>query len=199
MMRAQVELSCKHDEDLADINTLLVDLSQRQAELRLAVLRDRLVEVEKQKTRYQRQVDVLSVESYRSGSENREFEDHTEMVMPDHFDEQKGIERDHYSVKYYMQQLRDEINIAYLVDMLKLLTVEKDGPSTSASIAKELILISGPLDQTSGVPGGQPGLGALTGEGFGTVILSSDDFDPGTPPTTRVGPSAETCCTPMAG
>ncbi|PON37537.1 hypothetical protein PanWU01x14_319560 [Parasponia andersonii] len=103
LMGAHVELSHKYGEDLAYINTLLVDLSQLQVELRLAVLRDRLVDAEKLKMRYHRQVDVLSAESYRTGLENREFEGHAEVVTPDQFDEQKGIERDHYSVKYYIQ------------------------------------------------------------------------------------------------
>ncbi|PON62980.1 hypothetical protein PanWU01x14_134270 [Parasponia andersonii] len=67
LMGAQVEMSCKHSEDLAGINTLLVDLSQQQAELRLVALKYRLADAEKLKTRYQRQVDVLSAESYRSG------------------------------------------------------------------------------------------------------------------------------------
>ncbi|PON55788.1 hypothetical protein PanWU01x14_185970, partial [Parasponia andersonii] len=108
-------------------------------ELRLAVLRDRLTDAEKLKTRYQRQVDVLSAESYRSGWENREFEGHAEVVMPDQFDEQKGVERDHYSVRHYMQQLGDEINIVYPTDVLKMLDEEKDGPSKFASIAKEIV------------------------------------------------------------
>ncbi|PON55705.1 hypothetical protein PanWU01x14_186570 [Parasponia andersonii] len=148
--------------------------------------------------RYQRQVDVLSTESYRSGWENREFEGQAEIVTPDQFDEQKGTERDHYSVKYYMQQLGDRINIAYPTDVLKMLAVEKDGPSASASVAKELIPVSGPPDQTSEVPGGQPGLGVLTGEGFGTIILSSDESYPGTPPPTEAGPSTGTDCAPLA-
>ncbi|PON59290.1 hypothetical protein PanWU01x14_160390 [Parasponia andersonii] len=63
LMGAQVEMSRKHCEDLAGINSLLVDLLQRQAELRLAALKDRLADAEKLKTRYQRQVDVLSAES----------------------------------------------------------------------------------------------------------------------------------------
>ncbi|PON47472.1 hypothetical protein PanWU01x14_244310, partial [Parasponia andersonii] len=199
LMGAQVELSRKHGEDLADINTLLVELSQRHAELRLATLRDRLPDAEKLKTRYQRQVDVLSAESYRSGWENREFEGHAEVVTPDQFDEQKGVERDHYSVKYYMQQLWDEINIMYPADVLKMLAAEKDGPSTSASVAKELIPASGPLEQASEVPGGQPDLGVLTGEGSGAVILSSDDSDPSTPPSIGASPSAETGCAPLSG
>ncbi|PON40059.1 hypothetical protein PanWU01x14_300020, partial [Parasponia andersonii] len=92
---------------------------------------------EKLKVRYQRHVDILSAESYRSGWENREFEGHAEVVMPDQFDEQKGVERDHYSVRYYMQQLGDEINIVYPDDVLKILDEVKDGPSISASVARD--------------------------------------------------------------
>ncbi|PON57058.1 hypothetical protein PanWU01x14_176480, partial [Parasponia andersonii] len=116
LMGAQVEASRKHCADLAGINSLLVDLSQRQAELRLAALKDRLADAEKLKIRYQKQVDVLSAESYRSGWENREFENHAELVTPDQFDDQKGVERDHYSIKHYMQQLEDEIKIIYPSD-----------------------------------------------------------------------------------
>ncbi|PON51901.1 hypothetical protein PanWU01x14_213140, partial [Parasponia andersonii] len=54
LMGAQVEMSRKHCEDLAGINTFLVYLSQRQAKLRLVVLKDRLVDADKLKTRYQR-------------------------------------------------------------------------------------------------------------------------------------------------
>ncbi|PON71078.1 hypothetical protein PanWU01x14_075170 [Parasponia andersonii] len=145
-MGAQVEMSRKHYEDLAGINTFLVDLLQQQAELRLAALKDRLADADKLKTRYQRQVDVLSAESYRSGWENREFEGHAEVVTPDQFDNQKGVERDHYSVKHYMQQLGDEISITYPADVLKMLAAEKEGPSTSASGAIELVPASGLLD-----------------------------------------------------
>ncbi|PON35361.1 hypothetical protein PanWU01x14_336940 [Parasponia andersonii] len=91
LMEAHVEQTCKHSEDLADINTLLINLSQR------------LADAEKLKIRYQRQVNILSTESYRSGWENREFDGHVEVVTPDQFDEQMGVERDHYSVGYYMQ------------------------------------------------------------------------------------------------
>ncbi|PON79474.1 hypothetical protein PanWU01x14_012090, partial [Parasponia andersonii] len=191
-MGAHVEMSRKHSEDLAGINTFLVDLSQRQAELRLAALKDRLADTEKLKTRYQKQVDILSAENYRSGWENREFRGHAEVIMPDQFDDQKGIERDHYSVKHYMQQLGDEIIITYPADVLKMLAAEKDGPSTSASGAKELIPISGPPDRTSEAPGSQPGLGVSTGEGFGAVIVSNDESDPGMPPSIGAGPSAGT-------
>ncbi|PON74711.1 hypothetical protein PanWU01x14_047700, partial [Parasponia andersonii] len=111
--------------------------------LRLAALKDRLADAEKLKIRYQRKVDVLSAESYRSGWENREFEGHAEVVTPDQFDEQKDIERDHYSIKHYMQHLGDEISITYSADVLKMLAAEKDGPSTSASGAKEIIPIFG--------------------------------------------------------
>ncbi|PON34822.1 hypothetical protein PanWU01x14_341210 [Parasponia andersonii] len=166
LMGAHVEMSRKHSEDLASINTFLIDLS-------LVALKDRLVDVEKLKTRYQRQMDVLSVESYRSGWENREFEGHAE--------------------------LGDEISITYPVDVLKMLTAEKDGPSTSASGAKELIPIFGPPDRTSEAPGGQLGLGVSTGQGSGAVIISSDESDPGTPPSTGVGPSARTGRAPLAG
>ncbi|PON75487.1 hypothetical protein PanWU01x14_041120, partial [Parasponia andersonii] len=41
--------------------------NERQVELRLAALKDRLADAEKLKMRYQRQVDILSTESYRSG------------------------------------------------------------------------------------------------------------------------------------
>ncbi|PON80211.1 hypothetical protein PanWU01x14_006610 [Parasponia andersonii] len=139
-------MSRKRGENLADINNLLIDLSQQQAELRLAALRDRLADTEKLKTRYQRQVDVISAESYRSGWENREFKGHAEVVTPDQFDEQKGVERDHYSVRYYMQQLGDEINIVYPADVLKMLDEEKDEPSTSAFVAKEIVLALGSPD-----------------------------------------------------
>ncbi|PON38889.1 hypothetical protein PanWU01x14_309150, partial [Parasponia andersonii] len=114
-------------------------------------------------------------------AENREFEGHTEMVTPDQFDEQKGVERDHYSIKNYMQQLGDEINIVYPTDVLKMLNEEKDGPSTSAAVAKEIVLTSGPLEQAPEVPCSQPDLGASTGDGTSAVVLSSDDSDPGTP------------------
>ncbi|PON76423.1 hypothetical protein PanWU01x14_034770, partial [Parasponia andersonii] len=102
----------------------------------------------------QRQVDVLSTESYRSGWENREFECHAEVITPDQFDEQKGVERDHYSIKHYMQQLGDVISITYPADVLKMLTAEKDRPSTSAYGAKVLIPIFGPPDRTLEAPGG---------------------------------------------
>ncbi|PON46606.1 hypothetical protein PanWU01x14_250360, partial [Parasponia andersonii] len=104
-------------------------------------------------------MDVLFVESYRSGWENREFEGHVEVVTSDQFDEQKGIERDHYFVKHYMQQLGDDINIVYLTDVLKMFNEEKDRPSTSVSVAKEIVLASGLLEQASKVPYGQPDLG----------------------------------------
>ncbi|PON64578.1 hypothetical protein PanWU01x14_122900, partial [Parasponia andersonii] len=136
-----------------------------QAELRLAALKNRLADSEKLKTMYQRQVDILCAKSYRSSWENREFEGHVEVVMPNQFDDQKDVKRDHYSVKHYMQQLGDEISITYLTDVLKMLVVEKDGPSTSASGAKELIPIFGPLDRTSEAPGAQPSLGVSTGDG----------------------------------
>ncbi|PON47432.1 WAT1-related protein [Parasponia andersonii] len=137
---------------------------KRQAELRLAALKDRLADVEKLKTRHQRQ---------------------------------KSVERDHYSIKHYMQQLRDEISITYPADMLKKLAAEKEEPSTSASGAKELIPISGLPDRTSEAPGAQPTLGVSTGEGSSAVIVSIDKSDPGTPPPTGVGPSAGNGHAPM--
>ncbi|PON49170.1 hypothetical protein PanWU01x14_231590 [Parasponia andersonii] len=54
LMGAHVEMSRKHSKNLTSINTLLVDLSQQQAELRLVALKDRLAYAEKLKTRYQR-------------------------------------------------------------------------------------------------------------------------------------------------
>ncbi|PON74564.1 hypothetical protein PanWU01x14_049710, partial [Parasponia andersonii] len=87
----------------------------------------------------------------------------------------------------------------YPADLLKMLVMEKDGPSTSASGAKELIPVFGPPDRTSKAPGGQPGLGVSTGEGSGAVIVSSDKFDPGTPPSTGAGPSTGTGRAPLAG
>ncbi|PON49695.1 hypothetical protein PanWU01x14_228590 [Parasponia andersonii] len=190
-MEAHVELSRKRGKDLADINNLLINLSQWQTELRLATLRDRLADVEKLKTRYQRQVDVLSTESCRSGWKNREFKGHAEMVTLDQFDEQKGVEKDHYSVRYYMQQLGDEINIVYPADVLKMLDEEKDGPSTSASVAKEIVLAPAPPEQATEVFGDQPGEGALTGGGSSAIILYSDDFDPGMPSSAAASPSVE--------
>ncbi|PON40415.1 hypothetical protein PanWU01x14_297350, partial [Parasponia andersonii] len=198
-MGAHVEMSRTHGEDLAGINTFLVDLSQRQVELRLAVLKDRLADAEKLKTRYQRQVDILSAESYRSGWENREFESHAEVVTPDQYDDQKGVERDHYSIKHYMQQLGDEISITYPADVLKMLAAEKDRPSTSASGAIELISASGPPDRTSEAPDIQLSLGVSIVKGSGTVIISSDESDPATPPSTGAGSSAEVGHAPMDG
>ncbi|PON51086.1 hypothetical protein PanWU01x14_219440 [Parasponia andersonii] len=98
-----------------------------------------------------------------------------------------------------MQQLGDGISITYPADVLKILAVVKDGPSTSTSIAKELIPISSLPDRTSEAPGGQPGLRVSTGERSGTVIVSSDESDPSTPPSTGVGPSTGTGCAPLAG
>ncbi|PON78514.1 hypothetical protein PanWU01x14_017720, partial [Parasponia andersonii] len=86
-----------------------------------------LADAEKLKTRYQRQVEILSTESYRSGWENKEFEGHADVVTLDQFDKQKGVERDHYSVEYYIQQLGDEINIMYPANVLKMLDEENDG------------------------------------------------------------------------
>ncbi|PON36085.1 hypothetical protein PanWU01x14_331150 [Parasponia andersonii] len=188
-MGAQVEISRKHCADLAGINSLLVDLSQRQAELRLAAQKDRLADEEKLKARYQKQVDVLSAESYRSGWENREFENHDEVVTPDQFDDQKGVERDHYSIKHYMQQLGDEIRIIYPADVLEMLAAKKDGPSTSAPGAAELIPASGLPDQTPEALDIQPSLGVSIGEGSGVVVVSSDESDPAMPPFSEAGPS----------
>ncbi|PON62257.1 hypothetical protein PanWU01x14_139570, partial [Parasponia andersonii] len=185
-----VEASRKHCADLAGINSLLVDLSQWQAELRLASLKDRLTDAEKLKIRYQKQVDVLSAECYRSSWENKEFENHAEVVTPDQFDDQKGVERDHYSIKHYMQQLEDEIKIIYPSDVLEMLAAEKDGPSTSAPGAAELIPASSPPDRTPEAPVIQPNPGVSVGEGFGAVIVSSDESNPTTPPFSEAGPSA---------
>ncbi|PON92364.1 hypothetical protein TorRG33x02_118690 [Trema orientale] len=102
----------------------------------------RLADGKKLKIRYLRKVNILSAESYKFVLENREFDGHMEVVMPDQFDEQKGIERDHYSVGYYMQKLRDEINIVYPTDVLRMLDEENNGPSTSAPIGREIILVS---------------------------------------------------------
>ncbi|PON49991.1 hypothetical protein PanWU01x14_226280, partial [Parasponia andersonii] len=146
-------------------------------------------DAEKLKTRYQRQVDVLSAESYRSGWENKEFKSHAEVLTPDQFDDQKGVERDHYFVKHYMQQLGNEISITYPADVLKMLAAEKDRPSASASGATELIPASSPPDRTSEAPDIQPSLGVSIGEGSGAVIVSSDESDPATPPSTGAGPS----------
>ncbi|PON36275.1 hypothetical protein PanWU01x14_329710, partial [Parasponia andersonii] len=190
LMGARVEASRKHCADLAGINSLLIELSQRQAKLRLAALKDRLADAEKLKIRYQKQVDVLSAESYRSGWENREFEDHTEVVTPDQFDDQKGIERDHYSIKHYMQQLEDEIKIVYPSDVLEMLAVEKDGPSTSAPGAAELTPAAGPPGQTPEAPVIQPSPEVSIGEGFGAVVISSDESNPATPLFLEAGPSA---------
>ncbi|PON61662.1 hypothetical protein PanWU01x14_143210 [Parasponia andersonii] len=53
LIGAQAEASRKHCVDLTGINSLLLDLSQRQAELRVAALKDRLADAEKLKIRYQ--------------------------------------------------------------------------------------------------------------------------------------------------
>ncbi|PON36174.1 hypothetical protein PanWU01x14_330630 [Parasponia andersonii] len=98
-----------------------------------------------------------------------------------------------------MQQLGDEISITYPADVLKMLAAKKDRPSTSASGAKELIPISGLPNQISEAPGGQPSPGVSTGEGSGAVIVSSDESDLGTPPSTTAGPSAGTGRAPLAG
>ena len=101
-------------------------------------------------------MDVLSAESYRFGWENREFEGHPEVVTPDQFDEQKGVERDHYSVGYYTQRLGNEINITYPADVLKMLDEEKGKPFASASVGKELVPVMGQDKPTAS----QPGIGA---------------------------------------
>ena len=129
---------------------VLLCLFQRQAQLRLTALKDRLADAEKLKLRYQRQVDVLSAESYRSGWENREYEGHPEVVTPDQFDEQKGVERDHYVVGHYMQQMGDTINIVYPADVMKMLDEEAGGPSTSAAVGRELVPVPSPAEPREG-------------------------------------------------
>lgn len=159
LLKSHVELTCLQREELVGTNDLLADLSQRQAELRMAALRDRLTDAEKLKKRYQRQVDVLCAESYMSGWENREFEGHPEVVTPDQFDGQKDVEKDHYSVGYYMQRLGSEIDITYPADVLKMLDEEKDGPSASAFAGKELVPVVSQGAPPTGLP--LPGLGAI--------------------------------------
>ena len=150
-----------------------VGLLQRQAQLRLTALKDRLADAEKLKLRYQRQVDVLSAESYRSGWENREFEGHPEVVTPDQFDEQKGVERDHYVVGHYMQQMGDAINIVYPADVMKMLDEGACGPSTSAAAGGDLVTVPSPAE---------PRKDPL--EAAAAVILSSDESaDAGLPPS----------------
>ncbi|PON37685.1 hypothetical protein PanWU01x14_318430 [Parasponia andersonii] len=177
-MEAHVELTRKRSENLADINTLLIKLSQWQVELRLVVLKDRLANAEKLKTRYQKQVDILFVESYRSGWENKKFEGHAEVVTLYQFYKQKGIKRDHYSDGYYMQELKDEINIVYPADVPKMLDEDNDRPSTSVSVAKEIVLVSDLPEQATEVPKGQPDPSALTDGGTSAVVLSSNDSVP---------------------
>ena len=63
------------------------------------------------------------------------------MVTPDQFDEQKGVERDHYVVGHYMQQMGDTINIVYPADVMKMLDEEAGGPSTSAAAGREPVPI----------------------------------------------------------
>ncbi|PON75349.1 hypothetical protein PanWU01x14_043160 [Parasponia andersonii] len=129
-------------------------------------------------------------ESYRSGWENREFEDHAEVVTPDQFDDQKGVERDHYSIKHYMQQLEDEIKIIYPSDVLEMLAAEKDGPSTSTPGAAELTPTAGLPGQTPEAPVIQPSPEVSIEEGFGAVVVSSDESNPATPLFLEAGPSA---------
>ncbi|PON85740.1 hypothetical protein TorRG33x02_184700, partial [Trema orientale] len=157
-------------------------------ELRLAALRDRLADADKLRLRYQRQVDVLSAESYRSGWENREFEGHPEVVTPDQFDLQKGVERDSYSVGYYMQQMGDAINIEYPADVLKMLDIERDGPSTSAATGTELVPIISPSEPTEDLS-----------EVAAAVDVSSDDSELVAPPRAADGSSAETGIPPFGG
>ncbi|PON37194.1 hypothetical protein PanWU01x14_322470 [Parasponia andersonii] len=167
-MGAHAELSRKNGEYLADINILLVDLSQRQVELRLAVLRDRLANAEKLKIReLQVWLGEQGIRGPRGGGNARPS--------------------------------GDEINILYSADVLKMLDEEKDGPSISASIASEIVATFGLPELAAEVHGGQPGLGALTGRGSGTVVLSSEDSDPDTPPSTEAGPSAEAGSAPLVG
>ena len=143
---------------------VLVGLLQRQAKLRLTALKDRLADAEKLKLRYQRQVDVLSAESYRSGWENWEYEGHPEVVTPDQFDEQKGVERDQYVIGHYMQQMGDTINIVYPADVMKMLDEEAGGPSTSAAGGGELVPVPNPAEPREDRPGAAS-----------AVILSSDE------------------------
>ncbi|PON52636.1 hypothetical protein PanWU01x14_207460 [Parasponia andersonii] len=89
-----------------------------------------------------------------------------------------------------MQQLGDEIRIIYPFDVLEMLAAEKDGPSTSASGAAELIPASGPPDRTLEAPVIQPSLGVSIGEGSSAVVVSSDESDPASPPFSEAGPSA---------
>ncbi|PON60030.1 hypothetical protein PanWU01x14_155440 [Parasponia andersonii] len=194
LMVARVEASRKHCADLDGINSLLLDLSQRQAELRVAALKDRLADAEKLKIKYQKQVDVFSAEGYRSGWENREFENHAEVVTPDQFDDQKGVERDNYSIRHYMQQLENEITIIYPVDVLEMLAAEKDGPSTSAPDATAITPAANPPGQTSEPQVIQPDPDASLGEGLGAVVVSSDESNPATPLSPAAGPSAGEVC-----
>ncbi|PON54361.1 hypothetical protein PanWU01x14_195900, partial [Parasponia andersonii] len=109
---------------------------------------------------------------------------------PDQFDDQKSVERDHYSIKHYMQQLEDEIKIIYPSDVLEMLAAEKDGPSTSAPGAAELTPAVGPPGRTPEAPVIQPSPRVSIGEGFGAVIVSSDESNPPTPLFSEAGPSA---------
>ncbi|PON46335.1 hypothetical protein PanWU01x14_252220 [Parasponia andersonii] len=172
LMVARVEASRKHCADLDGINSLLLDLSQRQAELRVAALKDRL----------------------RSGWENREFENHAEVVTPDQFDDQKGVERDNYSIRHYMQQLENEITIIYPADVLEMLAAEKDGPSTSAPDATVITPAAHPPGQTSEPQVVRPDPEASLGEGLGAVVVSSDESNPATPLSPAAGPSAGEVC-----
>ncbi|PON34404.1 hypothetical protein PanWU01x14_344660, partial [Parasponia andersonii] len=94
---------------------------------------------------------------------------------------------------------RDEMSITYPANVLEMLATEKDGPSTSAPGAIELIPTSGPPDRTLEALDIQPSLRVSTGEGSGTVIVSSDESDPATPPSTRAGPSAGIGRAPVDG
>ncbi|PON63012.1 hypothetical protein PanWU01x14_134590, partial [Parasponia andersonii] len=179
----------KHCADLAGINSLLLDLSQRQVELRVAALKDRLADAEKLKIRYQKQVDIFSAEGYRSSWENREFENHAKVVTPDQFDDQKGVERDNYSIRHYMQQLENEIKIIYPADVLEMLAAEKERPSTSAPGATAITPAANPPGQTSEPQVIRPSPGASLGEGLGAVVVSSDESNPAMPLFSEAGPS----------
>ncbi|PON56598.1 hypothetical protein PanWU01x14_180110 [Parasponia andersonii] len=83
-------------------------------------------------------------------------------------------------------KLGDEINIMYPVDVLNMLDEDKDGPSTSAFVTKEIVPGLGLPEQATEVSGDQPGEGALMGGESSAVILSSDDSD-----SAAAGPSVE--------
>ncbi|PON43357.1 hypothetical protein PanWU01x14_274560, partial [Parasponia andersonii] len=128
------------------------------------------------------------------GWENREFENHAEVVTPDQFDDQKGVERDNYSIRHYMQQLENEIKIIYPADVLEMRAAEKDGPSTSAPDATAITPAANPPGQTSEPQVIQPNPDASLGEGLGAVVVSSDESNPATPLSPEAGPSAGDVC-----